>query len=76
MSASYDGAWTEKRSLDSIDQARVSSRAVGRAKQRLVNAHRAEYDKYFEEERKNLHLPEIKKRMRRTHPKGRPCSSA
>jgi len=65
---SYDGAWTERRSAQSVCRAREASKAAARARQRLICAHRAEYEGYFEQERKRLKLAPIAKAMRRARP--------
>ena len=51
MTRIADGRWTEVRSLESVEYHRKRSRALARARQRLVNAHRAEFEGYAEEER-------------------------
>lgn len=66
----YDGEWTERRGPTSIRRGRTASKAAARARQRLIEAHREEYEKYFAEEREILQLEPIKKSMRRTKSDG------
>lgn len=49
-----DGQWTERRSEEGIDRERLRNRAAQRARQRLLQAHRSEYERYLVEERRKL----------------------
>lgn len=54
MTRVADGRWTEGRSEASIENHRVRGLAQGRAKQRLIKAHRDEYERYVAQERAKL----------------------
>ncbi len=49
-------AWVRQRSEKGIELIRLRGLATGRAKQRLVEAHREEYERYRQEERRKLGL--------------------
>lgn len=51
MTRIADGRWTEVRSPESVEYHRRKGRAIGRARQRLVNAHRDEFERYAAEEK-------------------------
>ena len=51
-----DGAWTDRRSPAGVDRNRLRIKADQRAKQRLVDAHRAEFEQLRSEERRKLGL--------------------
>jgi hypothetical protein len=51
MTRIADGNWTKVRSAESVAYLQKKGRAAGRARQRLVVAHRAEYERYLAEEK-------------------------
>lgn len=60
-----DAAWREGRSKEAIDGQRARVTASQRAKTRLVQAHQDEFDQFYEEERRRVGLPPIRKEQRR-----------
>lgn len=56
MTRVADGNWTKVRSQESVNYLRKKGKATGRARQRLVEAHREEFARYLEEEKAALGL--------------------
>lgn len=56
MTQIADGKWTAGRSASSSKYLKEKGRAVARAKQRLINAHRDEYKRYLDEEMRSIGL--------------------